>query len=138
MFARLRRYVNTHSTSWLGYGDEVQSNDNLVLKFQHFGDVQETIGALRDSTQAKFIALWRRGRTNVKALQKQEIRSAAIQKSYLQLMHRITSLAAAACEPESDETTLAPMFGAAVKMAEKTNRDLEQLEKALDELLTAL
>ena len=116
----------------------VQSNDILVLKFQHFGEVQLAIGASRDRTQAKFITLWRRGRANVKALKKLEIRSAAIQRTYLWLIRRITNLAAAACVPESDETTLGPMFEDAVKLAEKTNQYLERLEKALDELLTAL
>ena len=116
----------------------MQSSDNLVLKFQHFGDVQQAIGASRDRTHSKFITLWRRGRANVRSLKKLETRSAAIQRSYLQLIRRITNLAAAACVPESDETTLGPMFDDAVKLAEKTNRDLEQLEKELDELLTAL
>jgi hypothetical protein len=116
----------------------VQSNDILVLKFRHFGDIQLAIGALQGRTQTKFIKLWRRGRASAEALQKQESRSAAIQRSYQRLMRRIASLGAAACMPESDETALTPMFEAAVKLAEKTNRNLERLEKALDELLTAL
>ncbi len=116
----------------------VQSNDIMVRKFQHFGDVQLAIGKSRDRTHAKFITLWRRGRANVKVLQKLETRSAAIQRTYLRLIRRITNLAAAACVPETDETTLGPMFDDAVRLAVKTNRELERLEKALDELLTAL